>query len=150
MTIYYSSLYGQNPSNTADYIYKGPHPKEAGQLLVRRCSYTGPLAAATSDKLKLFQATAGERLVFIANNRSADPDAANDFTFNLGWTSAPTGVASASTGMQATTKVEYTAGDLILVAAAAEGDALEVNAQAGAAEVTTVVHSFIIGTVIPA
>lgn len=149
MTQYYSSLYGQNPSNSANYIYKGPHPVRAGEVCVRRCTFTGVMAAATTDKLKLFDATAGERLLSIANNRSGDPDAANDFTFNLGFTSAPTGVASASTGMQATTKVEYTAGDLIAVAAAAEGDSLDLAAQAGAMEVSAT-HTFVIASYVPA
>lgn len=149
MTTYYSSLYGQNPSNTAEYIYKGPSPKAVGDVCVRRCTFTGVMAAATTDNLKLFQAVAGERLLGVANNRSGDADAANDFTFNLGWTSAPTAVASASTGMQATTKVEYSAGDLVLVAAAAEGDALELAAQAGAIEVSAT-HTFLVTTTVPA
>ena len=149
MTTYYSSLYGVNPSDSTNYIYKGPNPSRTGEVCVRRCTFTGVLAFATADCLKLFQAMAGERLLRIANNRSGDPDAANDFTFNLGWTSSKTAVASASTGMQATTKVEYTEGDLIAVAAAAEGDELEVAAAAGAAEVSAT-HTFVVMSHIPA
>ena len=149
MTTYYSSLYGVNPSDSTNYIYKGPSPSRVGEVCVRRCTFTGVMAFATTDKLKLFAATAGERLLGFANNRSGDPDAANDFTVNIGWTSAPTAVASASTGMQATTKLEFTAGDLILAAAAAEGDALEVAAAAGAAEVSAT-HTFVVMSYIPA
>lgn len=148
MTTYYSNLYGVNPSDSTNYIYKGPNPRMVGDVCVRRCTFTGVMAFATTDKLKLFKATAGERLIGFANNRSGDPDAANDFTCNIGWTSTPTGVASASTGMQAAVKVEYTAGDLILVAAAAEGDELEINSAAGAMEVSAT-HSFLVTTTIP-
>ena len=148
MTTYYSSAYGVNPSDSTNYIYKGPHPTASGQICVRRVTFTGVMAFATTDKLKLFKATAGERLLCISNNRSGDPDAANDFTFNLGWTSAPTAIASASTGMQAAVAVEYDDGDLILVAAAADGDELEVNAAAGAAEVSAT-HTFVVTSYIP-
>lgn len=142
MATYYSSLYGVNPSDSTNYIYKGPTPEGVGKLCIRRATFTGTLAAATSDKLKLFKALAGERLVYFANNRSGDPDAANDATVNIGWTSAATAFASASTGMQATTKLELTPGDLILTAAAADGDELEVALAAGAMEVSAT-HTFV-------
>lgn len=148
MTTYYSSAYGQNPSDSTNYIYKGPMPERSGQICVRRVTFTGVLSSATTDTLKLFNAAAGERLLSISNQRSGDPDAVNDFTFNLGWTSAQTAVASASTGMQATTAVKYDDGDLILVPAAQEGDAFELNAAAGEAEVSAT-HTFVITSYIP-
>src|SRR5574343_1013495 len=143
MTTYYSSAYGLNPSDSTNYIYKGPMPERSGQIVVRRVTFTGVMAFATTDSLKLFNAAPGERLLSISNIRSGDPDAANDFTVNIGWTSAKTAVASASTGMQATAALEFDDGDLIAVAAAAEGDALEVNAAAGAAEVSAT-HTFVV------
>lgn len=149
MATKYSSLYGQNPSDSTNYIYKGPTPEGVGKLCIRRATFTGTMAAASSDKLKLFKAVAGERLVHFANNRSGDPDAANDATVNIGWTSAPTAVASASTGMQAVAKLELTAGDLVLVAAAAEGDELEVAMAAGAMEVSAT-HTFVVISHVPA
>lgn len=146
MATKYSSLYGQNPSDSTNYIYKGPTPEGVGKLCIRRATFTGTMAAASSDKLKLFKAVAGERLVHFANNRS---DNDNDATVNIGWTSAPTAVASASTGMQAVAKLEFTAGDLVLVAAAAEGDELEVAMAAGAMEVSAT-HTFVVISHVPA
>lgn len=148
MTTYYSSAYGVNPSDSTNYIYKGPAPDRSGQICVRRVTFTGVMAFATTDKLKLFKAVAGERLLSFSNIRSGDPDAANDFTCNIGWTSAPTAVASASTGMQAAAALEFDDGDLIAVAAAAEGDELEVAAAAGAAEVSAT-HTFVVTSYIP-
>lgn len=148
MTTYYSDAYGVNPSDSTNYIYKGPYPTASGQICVRRVTFTGVLAAATSDVLKLFKATAGERLLSISNIRSGDPDAVNDFTANIGWTSAPTAVASASIGMQAAAALEFGDGALIAVAAAAEGDELQVAAAAGAAEVSAT-HTFVVTSYIP-
>lgn len=149
MATKYSSLYAVAPQGASTtYIYKGPNPERTGQVLVRRCTYTGTLDVATTDKLKLFEATAGERLLGFYNNRDGDPDAANDATVNVGFTSAPTGVLSASTGMQATTKIDLSAADLIAVAAAVEGDALEVAMQAGAMEVSRT-HTFVVTSHVP-
>lgn len=142
MATKYASSYGVNPSNPADYIYRGPSVKTTGEMCIRQMTFKGILAAA--DILKLCPLRKGEKLIGFYNNRDGDPDAANDATVNIGTTSAPTLLASASTGMQAQVKLQFDAGDLILKAAAAAGDDLQLVLAAGVMEVEVTHHFTII------
>lgn len=149
MATKYSNAYGQNPSNLSQYIHKGATPARRGELCVRYIEFTGTLSQASADSLVLCDLVNGEKVIGFFNGRSGDPDAANDFTFNLGYTGALTAYASASTGMQATTKFELTEGDLINAAAVAiDGAQLILTAQAGAAEVSAT-HRFIVYSIVP-
>lgn len=155
MAILYSNLYGRAPAaNGNQFIYRGPSLDRAGQVVVRFAQYTGAITFNASPALNdiLYIAggfTEGEKVLRLSNVRSADPDSGNDFTFNLGWrigtaSNPATAFASASTGMQAAAAFEVTAAAALPVQAAAEGDDLILTAAAGAAEVTTVTHSFLI------
>lgn len=146
MTTLHSSLYGKNPSDDTNYIYRGPMPKAAGELCVRQCTYTG--AIANGDVLKLAELVKGEKIIGFFNGRAGDPDAANDATVNIGTTTAATAIASASTGMQATAALKFDAGDLAKIAAAADGDELQIALAAGAMEVSTT-HYFTIVSHVP-
>ncbi|MGL4174520.1 MAG: hypothetical protein ACRCSN_00465 [Dermatophilaceae bacterium] len=148
----FSNLYGAAPnSNATQFIYRGPQAERSGQTVLRFAQYTGAITFNATPALNdvLFIAggfLAGERIRRITNVRSADPDSANDFTFNLGFRLAgQTAFAAASTGMQAATAFEVTEAAALAVATAAqEGDDLVLTATAGAAEVATVTHSFLI------
>lgn len=148
MAIFFSSLYGANPSNPANFIYKGPHPTAGGLLCVRQCTFIGTMSFAATDSLRLCRLTAGERITGFANSRLADPDALNDFIVNIGTTTTPTLIAAANTGMQGIVKLVFDAGDLAGIAAAVRGDDLIVAATAGAAEVSTT-HFFTIYSHVP-
>lgn len=147
----YSTLYGLAPNtNSPQYIYRGPQAERRGQVVLRHCTYTGAISFATADVLYIAGGfLQGEKIRRITNVRSTDPDSGNDLTFNLGWrigtsTNPGTAFASASNGMQGTTAFEITEAVALPVQAAAEGDDLILTATAGAAEVTTAVHSFLV------
>lgn len=146
MATKYSSLYGINPSDPANFIYKGPQPLRKGDVTVRYIEFTGTLMAA--DVLKLCKLTNGEKLIGIFNGRSGDPDVANDATVNIGTIGAPTSVAAASTGMQGVVKLEFTPGDLINIAPiASDNEELQLVIAAGGLEVS-VTHRFLIKTIV--
>lgn len=157
----YSSVYQRAPNtNLPQFIYSGPSAERRGQVVARFSSFTGAAVTfnaspALNDVLYVAGGfLQGEKILRLSNIRSADPDAANDFTFNLGWrvgTAATPGsaFAAASTGMQATAAFQITDVAALSVQAAAEADDLILTATAGAMEVTTVVHSFLIESYIP-
>lgn len=156
MPAIFSSLYQLPPNANAGAarIYSGPNAERRGQTVIRFATYTGAItfnaSATVNDILRIAGGfLAGERLLRFSATRSADPDSANDFTFNLGWTSAPTAFASASNALQATTAFVLAADALASAAGAVEGDDLLLTPTAGAAEVTTVVHTFIVESYIP-
>lgn len=156
MPAIFSSLYQLPPNANAGAarIYSGPNAERRGQTVIRFATYTGAItfnaSATVNDILRIAGGfLAGERLLRFSATRSADPDAANDFTFNLGWASAPTTFASASNGLQATTAFVLAADALASAAGAAEGDDLLLTPTAGAAEVTTAVHTFIVESFVP-
>lgn len=160
MATLYSNLYGTPPNaNSAGRIYAGPSVQRRGQTVVRFATYTGPITYNATPSLNdvLYIAGGflrGEKLLRLTNTRSADPDAGNDFTFNLGWrlgtaANPATAFASASTGMQGTAAFVLAASDLAAAQGAAEGDDLILTAAAGAAEVTTVTHTFIVESFVP-
>lgn len=141
MTTLYSDLYGAPPnpeSAGGAQIYRGPTPNyamtEGGVYVVRGALVipTGDTLGA-SDVANLLDAMEGAKLLRMCIVPSADLNAGNDFTFNLGWASDATAFASASTGLQAATAFELSAADLIsAAAAAARGDALVLTRVAGA------------------
>lgn len=157
----YSSVYQRAPNtNLPQFIYSGPHAERRGQTVVRFSTFTGAAVTfnaspALNDVLYVAGGfMQGEKLLRLSNIRSADPDAGNDFTFNLGWrigTAATPGsaFAAANTGMQAAVAFQITDVAALPVQAAAEGDDLILTATAGAMEVTSVVHSFLIESYIP-
>lgn len=152
----FTNLYQLPPNANAGAapIYSGPQAERRGQSVVRFATFTGPLtfnaSAALNDVLHIAGGfLRGERLLRFANIRSADPDSANDFTFNLGWrigtaASPATAFATNSTAMLAAAAYNLAASDVAAAQAAAEGDDLILTATAGAAEVTTVTHTFIV------
>lgn len=155
MPAIFSNLYGRAPNtNLPQFIYSGPQALRRGDSLLRFAQFTGAITfnatPAVNDVLHIAGGfLAGERIRRLTNVRSADPDAANDFTFNLGWrigsAAAPaTAFASASTAMQAAVAFEITDIVAIPIQAAAEGDDLILTAVAGASEVATVVHTFLV------
>lgn len=139
MATIYSSLYGypagRENDSTAPRNYKGPSgPMTAngGAFVVR-----GTVTIASGETLGAADVAAmcvvpeGTKLVRIAIVPSADLNAGNDFTFNLGWASAANEHASASTGLQGTAAFALTAAETISDAAAASGDTLQLTGVAG-------------------
>ena len=158
MPAIYSNQYArQVNANGQVFSYAGPNCEKRGDLILRLSTYTGAItfnaSPALNDVLYITGGfLAGERIHSIINTRSGDPDAANDFTFNLGFRlGTATTFASTSTAMQAAVAFEVTpaAAAALATNVAAEGDDLILTATAGAAEVTTVVHSFIVISYIP-
>ena len=161
MPAIFSDLYRLPPNANAGArpIYNGPVVQRRGQTITRFARFTGAITfnatPALNDVLHIAGGfLAGERLIRLANVRSADPDAANDFTFNLGWrigtaASPATAFATNSTAMQAAAAFNLAASDVAAAQAAAEGDDLILTATAGAAEVTTAVHTFVVETFAP-
>lgn len=152
----FTSLYQLPPNANAGAapIYSGPQAERRGQSIVRFATFTGPLTfnanAALNDVLHIAGGfLRGERLYRLSNVRSADPDSANDFTFNLGWrigtaANPATAFAANSNAMQAAVAYNLSASDTATAQAAAEGDDLILTATAGAAEVATVTHTFVV------
>lgn len=123
MATLYSDLYGTPPNADASTapIYKGPHGHMAkGAVYVVRGNLVIPSSLGAGDSAKLLMVPQGIKLLRMAIVPSADLDAGNTFTFNLGWVSAATAFASASTGLQGT--AAYTATADALIAAAASGN----------------------------
>ena len=157
MPAIFSDQYGLAPNaNSVVQTYRGPNAERRGDLMVRFSTFRGAItfnaAAAVNDVLFITGGfLAGERIHQILNTRSADPDAGNDFTFNLGFRlGLQTAFAAASTAMQAAALFEVTPGAAAAIAnVAAEGDDLILTAVAGAAEVTSVVHSFVVISYLP-
>lgn len=137
MATLYSSLYGTPPnpeSAGGALIYRGPHGHMAkGSVYVVRGTLTISSTLGASDTAKLLKTMEGAKLLRMDIVPSADLNAANDFTFNLGWTSAATAHASASTGLQGTSAFTLTSAGLIAAAAAGKGgDDLVLTRVAGA------------------
>ena len=140
MATHYSNLYvpaaGRTSPDDGVRIFMGPHgPMTKGGLYVVRGEIviaTGATIGAT-DTAKMFVAPQGAMVIRAAIVPSADLDAANTFTFNLGWTSASNTHASASAGLQAATAFVLDADDTVTAAAAgADGDELVLSRVAGA------------------
>lgn len=136
MATLYSDLYGTPPnadSGTAP-IYRGPHGHMAkGTVYVVRGVLTIASTLGASDLANLLRAGEGAKLLRMAVIPSADLNAGNDFTFNLGWTSSGNAFASASTGLQGTAAFTLAADALASAAAAAKGgDHLVLTRVAGA------------------
>lgn len=124
MAILYSDLYGTPPNGDASTtpIYRGPHgPMAKGSVYVVRGVITIASSLGASDSAKLLKAMEAAKLLRMAIVPSADLNSGNDFTFNLGWTSAATAFASASTGLQAATAYTLAADALAAAVAAAKG-----------------------------
>lgn len=141
MATLYSSLYGTlpNPEQAGGaQIYRGPSGNvglTAGGVYVVRGVLTIPAATfGATDVARLLDAAQGAKLLRMCIVPSADLNAGNDFTFNLGWaTAGATAHASASTGLQGTAAVELSAATLAAaVAAAQRGDTLVLTRVAGA------------------
>lgn len=136
MATLYSDLYGAppNPEASGSMIYRGPHGHMTkGSVYVVRGTLTIATTLGASDTARLLKAMEAAKLLRMAIVPSGDLNAANDFTFNLGWTSAGTAFASASTGLQAATAYELSAATLAAAAAAAKGgDDLVLTRVAGA------------------
>lgn len=135
MATLHSSHYG-TPPNAAEGtapIYRGPSgPMVTGMPHVVRGTVTIATTLGASDSAKLCKVPEGTKLLRMAIVPSGDLDGANTFTFNLGWTSAGTAFASASTGLQGATAFELTAAATAAAAAAADGDELVLSRVAGA------------------
>lgn len=142
MTIHYSTLFnsagfrgttaGADATATTGYASCMPGIDREGQEVAIDCSYT-----VTTTNPVLF--SGGDRILiagpFPANCRlqdldiipSADMDAGNAVTANLGWTSAPTTFLSGDTGLRAATALSITAAQAYGGAVSAEGDYLELR-----------------------
>lgn len=158
MTTQFSSLYGPAPNaNTPAWTYRGPNAERRGDLVLRFAQFTGAIAFNANPALNnvLFIAggfAEGERIHQIINTRSADPDVGNDFTFNLGFRlGTRTEFAAANTGMQAVAAFEVTPAAAAAIAAnvARDGDDLILTPVAGAMEVATVTHTFVVVSYLP-
>lgn len=125
MATLYSDLYGTPPnpeSSGGAKIYRGPSGHMAkGTVYVVRTTLTIASSLGASDDAKLLKAMEGAQMLRLTIVPSADLNSGNDFTFNLGWSSAGTAFASASTGLQAATAFSLTAADMAAAAAAAKG-----------------------------
>ncbi len=137
-----TNLYELDENGLA-YTYRGPSNATVGSITCRYATYTGLMA--TADSLKIAGGfRENEKVLRISIVQSADGDTDNDLTFNLGFTGALTGMASASIGLQATTAVELDHSNLAAVAAAANsGDELILTVAAGEAEAAVTYRFFI-------
>lgn len=142
MATLYSSLYGTPPnpeSAGGAQIYRGPGGdlmQRAGGLTVIRGQLDIPAAGfGATDIAKLFDVMNGAKLVRMVIVPSADLDAGNSFTFNLGWfSSGASAFAAASTGLQAATAFTLSADQVIAAVAAGSGlrgDTMQLTRVAG-------------------
>lgn len=137
MTQFYSDLYRTPPSGGTP-IYQGASGQMAsGSTVAIRGTLTNPSGSAgmgggTGDFASLCKAPPGAKLLRFAAVPSADLDASNSFTFNLGLTSLANAYVSASAGLQGTSAYELAAKDVINAAAAVDGDDLILTRVAGA------------------
>lgn len=137
MATYYSNLYHTPPNGQPGSapIYQGPSGHmQKGMNHTVIGSLTIPAATFTAgDTAKLCVCPEGARLLRLAIVPSADLDAGNTFTFNLGWNSSANTFAAASTGLQAASAFELKASDTIAAASAAvHSDELLLSRVAGA------------------
>lgn len=153
MATLYTNLYGEKSgvstaagalTTTKSYIYNGPSGQQKGDPTVRVATYTGLIA--NGDVLKIAGGfLGGERVVSIAGGLTADADTGNDITFNLGSTTAPAGILSGSTGLQAVTGFSVTANSLASTTFAfVAGDDLILTATNGTE--TSVTFTFVVTT----
>ena len=144
MAEHYSSLYQTPPNANAGTapVYKGPFGENVGQIYGVFGTYSNvaalPFGGGTLDSMHLCEVPENAKLIGFSAIASADMDTNNDFTFNLGFTGALTGFASASTGLQATTAFAPAESALMVVAASAINPAnkseLLLNRAAGSLE----------------
>ena len=128
MAIFYSNLYGLPPSSPPNgtRIYRGPSgPMAVGFVLAIFGTFTNVAGANAfgtnvggTDVLQLCDVPESAKLVRFAMVPSADLDAANTFTFNLGYTASANAFASASTGLQGATAFTLDEAALMAVAPA--------------------------------
>lgn len=130
MATLHSNLYGA-PEGSDTMIYRGasgPMTKGGVYAVIGTIS----IASTLDEDAKLLEVPEGTRLLRIAIVPSADLDAGNTFTFNLGWSSDSNEFASASAGLQGTAAFELDAAGTAGKVAAQGGDALVMTAAAGA------------------
>lgn len=125
MATRYSNLYDDDTN-----AYKGPYAKHVGEV-VGVYGIIDTALDGTDTKCKLFEAPKGAKVLRASILAGSDLDSDNNFTFNLGFASAPTGFLSASTGLQATTVVTEAPTDTFAVAAATVDESFELNRAAG-------------------
>lgn len=135
MATLYSDLYALPPGTSGAEVYHGPSgPMTKGAVHVVRGTLTidsDGLNAA--DVAQLLEVPEGAKLLRFAAVPSGDLDAANTFTFHLGWESATNEFASGSSALQGTTAFTLAADALIAKAASASsGEALVMTGVAGA------------------
>lgn len=136
----FSNLYRRAPNGdaAADPIYQGPcGPMHSGHNLTVRGVYTNLAGSAgigggTGDYISLCKVPEGARLLRFYAVPSADLDAGNSFTFNLGFSSLANNFASAATGLQGSTAYKLDADAIINAAAAVDNDDLILTRVAGA------------------
>lgn len=136
MATFYSDLYGTPPNADAATapVYKGPHGHmSAGGVYVVRGVLTIASAFGAGDLAKLLVAPERARLLRFVAVPSGDLDAANTFTFNLGWNIAGSNThTNGSNGLQGSAAFALSAADLASsLAAAAKGDELVLTRAAG-------------------
>ena len=149
MTIHYSSQFastgfrgtsaGADSVVTTAYASNTPGIDREGQEVTIDCTYavttTNPVTFTNSDTIRIagpFPANC--RLQDLDIISSADMDTDNDFTFDLGWTSAPNTFLNDSTGIQAGATVSLTVAQASGGAVSAEGDYLLITVAAGELE----------------
>lgn len=136
----FSDLYRRAPNgdSTADPIYQGPcGPMHSGHSLTVSGTYTNLAGASgigggTGDYISLCKVPAGAKLLRFYAVPSADLDAGNSFTFNLGLSSVANAYAAASNGLQGSTAYKLDADAVINAAAAVDNDDLILTRVAGA------------------
>ena len=142
MAAKYSSLYESNSTQTVSsgavttsttYSYVGPKADQKQRTCTIRATYdlaNGALGA-TNTTLTIAEIPAGAKMLRMTiSSGDDDVDSDNDFTFNLGYTSATTAFLAASTVLQAGAETVYVSEDLEEIAAAA-GDSLLLTRAAG-------------------
>jgi hypothetical protein len=140
VTTFYSDLYKLPPNGEPGSapIYQGPSgPMHAGHVLAIQGAFdnqagSAGFGASADDVLKLCAVPPGHKLLRAYLVPSADLDAGNSFTFNLGLTSAANAYASASNGLQGTTAFKVDADAVIAAAVSVDGDELILGRTAGA------------------
>jgi hypothetical protein len=133
MADFYSNLFkgpagptvGSPTNPVGPFAYQGPAVLAPGTTCTVYGFYqniaASPLGASAGDVLHLCGVPEQSKLVNLTMINSVDMDTVTPFTFNLGYTSAATAFASASTALQATTALILLPGALLPIVPAVFG-----------------------------
>lgn len=132
MATLYSSLFDSETN-----AYKGPVIEVVGGSVMIYGTITDAIDS-TDSRVLLFPMVAGAKVIEFSIKAGSDLNSGNDFTFDLGYTSATAGFLDDSTGLQAAVVVTEAPTDTFAVTAAVADDYFELNRVAGSLTAGTI------------